>query len=129
MKTLCNNDAVTDSVLLLSLIQLRQWVQNNYIIKINFLETNSHTVMSRSHYSKSLSHNSELSTEHKILSFSDKTAAKEDTEKVYTSHYHYINLHFNEENQIWLYKETLLKELTEMSAALLWDTDITFIKS
>jgi len=54
--------------------------------------------MSRSHHSKDLSHNSELSTEYKTLSFSDETAAKEDTEKVYTLHCHCINLHFNEEN-------------------------------
>ncbi len=75
--------------------------------------------MNRSHYSESLSHNSELSTEHKTLSFLNETAAKEDTEKVYALHCHYINLHFNEENQIWLYKETLLKELIKMSVALL----------
>ena len=54
--------------------------------------------MSRSHYSESLLHNSELNTKYKILSFSDETAAKEDTEKVYTLYCHYINLHFNEEN-------------------------------
>ncbi len=67
---------------------------------MNFLETDSHTVMSRSHYSESLSHNSKLSTECKILSFFNETAAKEDTEKVYTSYCYCINLHFNEENQI-----------------------------
>ncbi len=67
---------------------------------MNFLKTDSHTIMNRSHYSESLSHNSELSTEHKTLSFLNETAAKEDTEKVYALHCHYINLHFNEENQI-----------------------------
>ncbi len=56
--------------------------------------------MNRSYYSENLLHNSRLSTEYKILSFSDETAAKEDTEKVYVSHCHYINLYFNEENQI-----------------------------
>ncbi len=56
--------------------------------------------MSRSHYNEDLSHNSELSIKHKILSFLNETAAKEDTEKVYALHCHYINLHFNEENQI-----------------------------
>ncbi len=67
---------------------------------MNSSETDSHTVMSRSHYSESLLHNSELSTEHKTLSFSDEIAAKEDTEKVYALYYYCINLHFNEENQI-----------------------------
>jgi len=67
---------------------------------MNSLKTDSYTVMSRSHYNKDLSHNSELSTEHKILSFLNETAAKEDTEKVYTLYYHYINLYFNKENQI-----------------------------
>ena len=55
--------------------------------------------MSKSHYSKNLLHNSKLSTEHKILSFLNETVTKKDTEKVYTLHCHYINLHFNEENQ------------------------------
>jgi len=65
---------------------------------MNSLKTDSHTVMSRSHYNEDLSHNSELNTKYEILSFSDETAAKEDTEKVYISHCHYVNLHFNEEN-------------------------------
>ncbi len=56
--------------------------------------------MSRSHYSESFLHNSKLSTKHETLSFSDETAAKEDTEKVYALHCHCINLHLNEENQI-----------------------------
>ncbi len=67
---------------------------------MNSSETDSHTIRSKSYYSKSFLHNSKLSTEHKILSFSDEIAAKEDTEKVYTLYCHYINLHFNEENQI-----------------------------
>ncbi len=66
---------------------------------MNSLETDSYTVMSRSHHSKDLSHNNRLSTEHKTLSFSDKIAAKEDTKKVYASYCHCINLHFNEKNQ------------------------------
>ncbi len=66
---------------------------------MNSLETDSHTVISRSHYSEDFSHNSELSTECKILSFLNEIIAKEDTEKVYALHCHYINLHFNEENQ------------------------------
>ena len=65
---------------------------------MNSLETNSYTVMSRSHYNEDLSHNSKLSTEHEILSFFNETAAKEDTEKVYASCCYCINLHFNEEN-------------------------------
>ncbi len=67
---------------------------------MNFLETDSHIVMSKSHYSEDLSHNNKLNTEHKTLSFFDKTAVKEDTEKVYTLHCHCVNLYFNEENQI-----------------------------
>ncbi len=67
---------------------------------MNFSETDSYTVMSRSHYSESLLHNSELSTEHKTLSFLNETAAKENIEKVYALHCHCVNLHFNEENQI-----------------------------
>ncbi len=67
---------------------------------MNSSETDSHTVTSRSHYNEDLSHNSELSTEHEILSFLNEIAAKEDTEKVYTSYCHCINLYFNEENQI-----------------------------
>jgi len=67
---------------------------------MNSLETDSHTMMSRSHYNENLSHNNELSTEHKTLSFLNETAAKEDTEKVYALYCHYINLHFNKENQI-----------------------------
>ncbi len=39
---------------------------------MNSLETDSHTVMSRSHYNENLLHNSELSTEHKTLSFFDE---------------------------------------------------------
>ncbi len=66
---------------------------------MNFLETDNYIVMSKSHYSKNLLHNSKLSTEHKILSFLNETVTKKDTEKVYTLHCHYINLHFNEENQ------------------------------
>jgi len=66
---------------------------------MNFSEIDNHTMMSKSHYSESLSHNSELSTECEILSFSDETAAKEDTEKVYTLYCYCINLHLNEENQ------------------------------
>ncbi len=65
---------------------------------MNSSETDSHTIMSRSHHNESLSHNSELSTEHETLSFSDETAAKEDTEKVYALYCHCVNLHFNEEN-------------------------------
>jgi len=67
---------------------------------MNSLETDSYTVMSRSHYSESLLHNSELSIKHKTFSSLNETAAKEDTEKVYALHCHCINLHFNEENQI-----------------------------
>ncbi len=67
---------------------------------MNSLETDSYTVMNRNHYSESLLHNSKLSTEHRILSFLNEIAAKEDTEKVYTLYCHYINLYFNEENQI-----------------------------
>ncbi len=66
---------------------------------MNFLETDSYTVTDRNHYSENFLHNSELNTEHKTLSFSDETAAKEDTEKVYALHCYCINLHFNEENQ------------------------------
>jgi len=99
MKTLYNSDAAADPVLLLSLIQLRQQAQNNYTTEMNSLETDSHTAMSRSHYSEDLLHNSELSTEHETLSFLNETAAKEGTEKVYASHCHYVNLYFNEENQ------------------------------
>ncbi len=54
--------------------------------------------MSRSHHNENLLHNNEFNTEHKTLSFSDEIAAKKDTEKVYTSYCHYVNLHFNEEN-------------------------------
>jgi len=129
MKTLYNNDAVTNSVLLLSLIQFRQWAQNNYTIKMNSSETDSHIVMSRSHYSENFLHNSEFSTKYKTLSSLNETAAKEDTKKVYALHCHCINLYFNEKNQIWLYKKALLKELIEISVALLWDADIIFIKS
>jgi len=67
---------------------------------MNSLETDNYIVMSRSHYNENLLHNSRLSTEHKILSFFNETAAKEDTEKVYTLHCYCVNLHFNEENQI-----------------------------
>ncbi len=56
--------------------------------------------MNKSHYNESLSHNSELSTEHETLSFFNEIVAKEDTEKVYISYCHCINLHFNKENQI-----------------------------
>ncbi len=66
---------------------------------MHFLETDSYIVMSRSHYSENLLHNNRLSTEHRILSFFNETAAKKDIEKVYTLYYYYINLHFNEENQ------------------------------
>ncbi len=65
---------------------------------MNSSETDSHTVMSRSHYSEDLSYNSRLSTEHKILSFFNEIAAKEDTKEVYASHCHCINLYFNKEN-------------------------------
>jgi len=85
--------------------------------------------MNRSHYNENLSYNSELSTKYKILFSFNETAAKEDTEKVYALYYYYINLYFNEENQIWLYKEALLKELIKMFVASLWDADITLIKS
>ncbi len=67
---------------------------------MNSLETDSHTIIDRSYYSENLLYNSELSTEYKILSFSDEIAAKENTEKVYTSYCHYINLHLNKKYQI-----------------------------
>ncbi len=67
---------------------------------MNSLEIDSHTVISRSYYNRDFSYNSELSTEHKTLSFLNETVAKEDTEKVYALHCYYINLHFNKENQI-----------------------------
>ncbi len=54
--------------------------------------------MSRSHYNESLSHNSKFNTKCKTFSFLNKTAAKKDTERVYTLHCHCINLYFNEEN-------------------------------
>ncbi len=66
---------------------------------MNSLETDSHIVMSRSHYNRDLLHNSELSTEHRTLSFFNEIVVKENTEKVYALYCHYINLHFNEENQ------------------------------
>jgi len=66
---------------------------------MNSLETDSYTVISKSHYNESLSHNSKLSTEHKTLSFLNETATKENTEKVYTLYCYCINLHLNEENQ------------------------------
>ena len=50
---------------------------------MNFSETDSYTIISRSYHNESLSHNSKLSTEHKTLSFFNETAAKKDTEKVY----------------------------------------------
>jgi len=56
--------------------------------------------MSRNSYNEIFLYNSKFSTEHKILSFFNETAAKEDTEKVYALYCHYINLYFNEENQI-----------------------------
>ncbi len=62
---------------------------------MNSLETDSHIIIDRSYYSENLLYNSELSTEYKILSFSDEIAAKENTEKVYTLYCHYINLHLN----------------------------------
>jgi len=65
---------------------------------MNFLKTDNYTVMSRNHYNENLSHNSKLSTEHKILSSFNETTIKEDTEKVYTLYYYCINLYFNEEN-------------------------------
>jgi len=65
---------------------------------MNSSEINSYTVMSRSHYNENLLHNSELSTEHKTLSFLNETAAKKDIEKVYALYCHCVNLHFNEEN-------------------------------
>ncbi len=67
---------------------------------MNSLEIDSYTVMSRSHYNENLLHNNKLSTKYKTLSFLNETVIKEDTEKVYALHCHYINLHFNEENQI-----------------------------
>jgi len=67
---------------------------------MNSSETDSHTIMSRSHHNEDLLYNSEFSTEYEILSFLDETAAREDTERVYTLHCYCINLHFNEENQI-----------------------------
>jgi len=100
MKTLCDSDAAADSVLLLSLIQFRQWAQNNYTIEMNSLETDSYTVTSRSHHNENLLHNSKLSTEYRTLSFLNETAAKKDTEEVHASYCHCINLHSNEENQI-----------------------------
>ncbi len=65
---------------------------------MNSLKIDNYTAINRSHHSESLLHNNEFNTEHEILFFSDETAAKEDTEKVYTSHCYCINLHFNEEN-------------------------------
>ncbi len=65
---------------------------------MNSLETDNYIMMSRSHYNENLLHNSKLSTEHKTLSFLNETAVKEDTEKVYALHCHYVNLHFNKEN-------------------------------
>ena len=67
---------------------------------MNSSETDSHTVTDRSHYNENLLHNSKLSTEYETLSFLNKTAAKEDTEKVYALYCYCINLYFNEENQI-----------------------------
>ena len=67
---------------------------------MNSLETDSYTAINRSYHSRDFLYNSKLSTKYKTLSSFNEIAAKEDTEKVYTSHYHYINLHFNEENQI-----------------------------
>jgi len=67
---------------------------------MNSLKTDNYTVMSRNHHNENLLHNSEFSTEYKTLSSLNETAAKEDTKKVYALYYHYINLHFNEENQI-----------------------------
>ncbi len=67
---------------------------------MNSSETDSHTVMSKNYYSENLLHNSKLSTEHRTLSFLNEIAAKENTEKVYALYCYYINLHFNEENQI-----------------------------
>jgi len=66
---------------------------------MNSSETNNYIVIDRSHYNKDLLYNSKLSTECKTLFFFNETAAKEDTEKVYALHCHYINLHFNKENQ------------------------------
>ena len=66
---------------------------------MNFLETDNYTIISRSHYSENLLHNSKLSTEYRTLSFFNETAAKKDTEKVYTLYCYCINLHLNEENQ------------------------------
>ena len=66
---------------------------------MNFLETDNHIIISKSHYSENLLHNSKLSTEYRTLSFLNETAAKEDTEEVYALHCHCVNLHSNEENQ------------------------------
>ncbi len=54
--------------------------------------------MSRNHYNENFLHNSKFSIKHRILSFSDETAIKEDTERVYTLYYYCINLYFNKEN-------------------------------
>jgi len=65
---------------------------------MNFLETDSYTTINKSYYNESLLYNSKLSTKYKTLFSFDETAAKEDTEKVYTLYCHCINLYFNEEN-------------------------------
>ncbi len=65
---------------------------------MNSLETDNYIIMSKSYYSESLLHNSKFNTKYKTLSFLNETAAKKNTEKVYTLHCYCINLHFNEEN-------------------------------
>ncbi len=48
---------------------------------MNSSETDSHTVMNRSHYSENLSHNSRFSTEHEILFFLMKQQLKKTLKK------------------------------------------------
>jgi len=67
---------------------------------MNSLETNSHTVISRSHHNENLLHNNEFSTEHKTLSSFNETVIQEGSERIYASYNYCINIHFNEKNQI-----------------------------
>ncbi len=92
-KTLCDSGAAADSILLLSLIQPRQWAWNNQTTEVDPSETDSHTVMLRGHHSGGLPHNSRPSTGHGTLSSPDEPAAREGTGGVHAPHCYRANLY------------------------------------
>lgn len=110
-EAICNSDSFTDLILLFSVIYFRQWAQNDHTTAKNSLKTHSHTATSRHHHSKSLSHNSWISSKCETVSSIYEAAAKKDSERLTVIYDYSFSVHTYAENENIIFQISTVKKL------------------